>query len=267
MMEIIHDQCVRGQIRFAVFDMDGTLSLLRQGWQEIMVSAMMAELLQTPAHESEPELLGYVTDLVTRTTGQTASYQMICLFDEVLKRGGMPENPLVYKERYLARLDERIGPRIEALKAGRVTPEEMMVSGAREILEAMRDQGVRCYLVSGTYKPYVYDEANALQIASYFSGIYGALDNPDLYSKRLFMQELITTFLLDGHEVVSLGDGVTEIKEAKDAGAIAVGIASDETTRAGIDEHKRKLLIEAGADIIVPDFREHQELMAYLFNA
>ena len=266
MIEIIHDNCVRGHIRFAVFDMDGTLSLLREGWQEVMVSAMMAELLQTPTHESEPELFRYVTELVAQTTGQTASYQMVRLFDEVLKRGGLPENPLAYKERYLAQLEERIGPRVEALKAGRVTPEEMMVPGAREILEAMRARGVRCYLVSGTYKPYVYDEANALQITPYFSGIYGALDNPDLYSKRQFMQELLTTFLLDGCEVVSLGDGITEIKEAKEAGVIAVGVASNETARAGIDEHKRELLIQAGADIIVPDFREHQELMTYLFN-
>ena len=188
MMEIIHDQCVRGKIRFAVFDMDGTLSLLRQGWQEVMASAMMAELLQTPARESEPELLRYVTEMVTQTTGQTTSYQMVRLFDEVLKRGGMPENPLVYKERYLARLEDRIRPRIEALKAGRVTPEDMMVPGTREILEAMRARGVTCYLVSGTYKPYVYDEASALQITPYFSGIYGALDNPDLFSKRQFLR-------------------------------------------------------------------------------
>jgi phosphoglycolate phosphatase-like HAD superfamily hydrolase len=160
---------------------------------------------------------------------------MVRLFDEVLKRGGMPENPLVYKERYLARLEERIRPRIEALKAGRVTPEDMMVPGAREMLEAMRARGVTCYLVSGTYKPYVYDEADALQITPFFGGIYGALDNPDLYSKRQFMQELVTTFLLDGYEVVSLGDGITEIKEAKDA-ALAVGVAANETTRTGIDE-------------------------------
>jgi phosphoglycolate phosphatase len=142
MIDIIHDQCARGHIRFAVFDMDGTISLIREGWQEVMVSAMMTELLQIPTHESEPELLRYVTDLVTQTTGQTTSYQMVCLFDEVLKRGGMPENPLVYKERYLARLEERIRPRIDALKAGRVTPEEMMVPGTQEILDAMRARGV-----------------------------------------------------------------------------------------------------------------------------
>ena len=267
MMEIIHDQCARGHIRYAVFDMNGTLSLLRQGWPEVMATAMLAELRQTPAHESEPELFRYVTELVTQTTGQTTSYQMVCLFDEVLKRGGMPENPLVYKERYLAGLEERIRPRVEALKAGRVTPEDMMVPGAREMLQAMRARGVTCYLVSGTYKQYVYDEADALQITPYFSGIYGALDNPDLYSKRQFMQELVTTFLLDGYEVVSLGDGIAEIKEAKGAGALAVGVASNEATRTGIDVKKRELLIQAGADIIVPDFREPQELMTYLFDA
>ena len=69
------------------------------------------------------------------------------------------------------------------------------------------------------------------------------------------------------YEVVSLGDGITEIKEAKDAGALAVGVASNEATRTGIDETKRELLIQAGADIIVSDFREQQELMTYLFDA
>lgn len=266
MIEVIHDHCVRGYIRFAVFDMDGTLSLLREGWQEVMVSAMMTELLQTPAHESEPELHRYVTDLVTQTTGQTASYQLLRLADEVRNRGGLPKHTLIYKDRYLAQLDKRISPRIEALKAGRVTPEEMMVPGSLQILEAMRERGVRCYLVSGTYKPYVFDEANVLQITSYFSGIYGALDDPARFSKRQFLHELVTTYLLDGYEVVSLGDGITEMKEAKDAGGIAIGVASNEATRSGIDSKKRELLIQAGADIIVPDFREHQELMAYLFD-
>jgi phosphoglycolate phosphatase-like HAD superfamily hydrolase len=267
MIEIIHDHCLRGHIRFAVFDMDGTLSLLREGWQEVMVSAMMAELLRTPAHEGETELHHFVTELVTQTTGQTASYQLLRLADEVRKRGGLPEHPSIYKDRYLARLDKRIGPRIEALKAGRVTPEEMMVPGSQQILDAMRARGVRCYLVSGTYKPYVFDEADALQITPYFSGIYGGLDDPARFSKRQFLHELVTTYLLDGYEVVSLGDGITEIKEAKDAGGIAVGVASNEATRSGIDAKKRELLVQAGADIIVPDFREHQELIAYLFDA
>jgi hypothetical protein len=42
-------------------------------------------------------------------------------------------------------------------------------------------------------------------------------------------------------------------------------VASNEATRAGIDAWKRDRLIQAGADLIVPDFREHAELVHYLF--
>jgi hypothetical protein len=47
---------------------------------------------------------------------------------------------------------------------------------------------------------------------------------------------------------------------------IAVGVASDEKNRCGIDEWKRNRLIAAGADMIIPDFREAGLLEAYLFT-
>jgi phosphoglycolate phosphatase len=264
-MEIIYHETERGHIRCALFDFDGTLSLIREGWQQVMAEAMLAELMPTPNRESAPELRSYVAELVTRTTGQTTSYQMARLAAEVYKRGGRPEDSLVYKQRYLKRLGERINSRVEAIKAGRVLPDEMMVPGARAMLEAMCARGVRCYLLSGTYESYVLDEAEALQIAPYFEGIYGGQDDPMRFSKKHFMDQLVAEQDLDGSEFVSLGDGVTEIIETKLVGGIAIGVASNEATRTGIDERKRELLIQAGADIIVPDFREHQELVAYLF--
>jgi phosphoglycolate phosphatase-like HAD superfamily hydrolase len=142
----------------------------------------------------------------------------------------------------------------------------MMVPGARAMLEEMRARGVRCYLLSGTYEPYVLDEAEVLQVAEYFGGIYGGQDDPASFSKKHFMDQLVAEQDLDQNEFVSLGDGVTEIVETKLAGGIAIGVASNEATRTGIDERKRELLIQAGADIIVPDFLEHQELVAYLFE-
>jgi phosphoglycolate phosphatase-like HAD superfamily hydrolase len=266
MIEVIHDHTPRGHIRFAVFDMDGTLSLIREGWPEVMAEAMMNELRKTPECEDESALRQFVAELIAQTTGQTTSYQMACLGNEVRKRGGQPEASLIYKNRYLAQLGERIDRRIAALRAGQIDPDEMMVPGSREILQAMCAHNVRCYLVSGTYEPYVLNEAEALQITSYFEGIYGGQDDPTRFSKRQFMQNLREGYLLDGHEVVSLGDGITEIKEAKNANAIAVGVASRESTRTGIDEMKRQRLIQAGADVIVPDFREHRELVTYLFD-
>jgi phosphoglycolate phosphatase-like HAD superfamily hydrolase len=266
MMEIIYHEIKRGHIRCALFDFDGTLSLIREGWQQVMAQAMLAELLPTPNRDSEPELRSYIAELVAHTTGQTTSYQMARLAAEVYKRGGRPEDPLVYKQRYLKQLGERINSRVEAIKSGRVLPDEMTVPGARAMLEEMRARGVRCYLVSGTYEPYVLDEAEVLQITAYFEGIYGGQDDPTSFSKKHFMDQLIADQDLDHNEFVSLGDGVTEIIETKLAGGIAVGVASNEATRTGIDERKRELLIQAGADIIVPDFREHQELVAYLFE-
>jgi phosphoglycolate phosphatase len=266
-MEIIHNHLPCGRARFALFDMDGTLSLIREGWQQAMAETMMAELLQTPHHEDEPALGAMVIALITRTTGQTASFQMACLAEEVGKRGGQAQDPLVYKERYVKRLGERINGRVAALKAGRVAPDDMMVPGARAILDAMRERRVRCYLVSGTYEPYVLDEAAALDITRYFDGIYGAQDDPTLFSKKLFMQRLVAEHHLGRCEFVSLGDGSVEIKEAKSLGGIAIGVASNEATRTGVDLGKRDLLVRAGADIVVPDFREHQELMTYLFGA
>lgn len=266
MIEIVRDHWERRHIRFAVFDMDGTLSLIREGWQSVMVSAMLDELIQTPRHEPEPELRRFLFELVTQTTGQATSFQMTRLAEEVGKRGGQAQDPLIYKQRYLTRLGERISQRVADLKAGRVTPDDMMVPGARKMLDAMRARGVHCYLVSGTYEPYVLDEAAALEITTYFDGIYGAQDDPAHFSKRQFFARFVAEHCLRGDDWVSMGDGIAEIEEAKRVGGIAVGVASNEVERIGIDERKRTLLIAAGADIIVPDFREYDRLTAYLFD-
>ena len=51
------------------------------------------------------------------------------------------------------------------------------------------------------------------------------------------------------------GDGFVEIQEIRKAGGVAIGIASDEERRQGINAWKRGRLIEAGADVIIGDYR------------
>ena len=267
-IEVINPQIPRGHIRHALFDFDGTISLIREGWQGVMIPMMVEILRQTPKGRMEPEeeLERLVTDFVTRLTGKQTIYQMLRLCEEVRKRGGQPLDPLEYKRLYHERLWERIKGRVEALRTGRVEPDEMMVPGARAMLEALRARGVTCYLASGTDEPYVWDEARALRIDHYFAGIYGALDDWKSYSKRKVIERIIGENGLSGKEFASFGDGFVEIEEAKAVGGIAVGVASNEATRKGINEWKRKRLIEAGADIIVPDFREHERLVGYLLG-
>lgn len=264
-IEIINSHLSIGQIHHALFDFDGTVSLVREGWQGVMVPMMVEILLETPRHESEEELYAVVTEFVDRLTGKQTIYQMIQLCAEVRQRGGEPLPPLEYKWMYLDRLWERIKGRVLGLKSGQLAPKEMRVPGAVSMLEALRARDVTCYLASGTDEVYVRDEAAALGLLSYFAGIYGALDDYQNYSKKMVIARILGENDLSGPELVAFGDGFVEIEDTKAAGGIAVGVASDEVNRQGINEWKRNRLIQAGADLIIPDFRQHERLMAYLF--
>ncbi|MFZ5917402.1 MAG: HAD family hydrolase [Chloroflexota bacterium] len=263
-MEIINPHIQRGQVRYALFDFDGTLSLIRQGWQGVMIPMMVETLLETPHHETEAELTAVVTEFVDRLTGRQTIYQMLQLCEEVRRRGGQPLDALAYKWQYLDRLWARIASRVEGLKRGQIAPEEMTVPGALPMLEALRARGVTCYLASGTDQPYVLDEAAALGLAPYFAGIYGALDDYQSYSKKMVIERILRENHLSGPQLVTFGDGFVEIEDTQAVGGIAVGVASDEVRRQGIDEWKRHRLIQAGADLIIPDFRDHEKLLAYL---
>jgi phosphoglycolate phosphatase len=265
-IEIVNGGLARGRIKHALFDFDGTLSLIREGWQGVMLPMMVELLLQTPEHEDEATVESVVREYVMRLTGKQTIYQMIQLAEEIRKRGGQPLEPLAYKYMYLDRLGARIAGRIEGLKQGRIDPDSLMVPGSRAMLETISGRGAACYLASGTDEPFVLDEAAALGIAPYFASIYGAKDDYKSFSKKLLIDRIIAEHELSGPELVAFGDGFVEIEDTKRVGGIAVGVASDEARRTGIDEWKRTRLIEAGADLIVPDFREHEALVGYLWG-
>src|ERR1700689_3203322 len=105
--------------RAALFDFDGTLSLIRSGWIDVMVPMMVEILLDLKTGESEAELRAIVDDFVWRLTGKETIYQMMEFADHVAKRGGRALDPLEYKKMYLDLLWVRIESRIEDLKSGR----------------------------------------------------------------------------------------------------------------------------------------------------
>lgn len=266
MLEILNPDLVRGRIRHALFDFDGTISLIREGWQGIMIPMMVELLMETPDHEDQATVEAVVRDFVARLTGKQTIYQMIQLAEEVARRGGAPLEPLAYKYMYLDRLSTRVDVRLAALKAGAIDPDELMVPGSRAMLAALRDRGVRCYLASGTDEPFVLAEATALGVTPYFEGIYGAQDDYKSFSKKMVIDRIIAEHVLAGPEFVGFGDGYVEIEDTRRVGGIAVGVATDEARRTGIDEWKRRRLIEAGADLIVPDFGGHVALVRYLWG-
>lgn len=265
-LEIAHPDAVRGKFRFALFDFDGTLSLIREGWQDVMVPYFVDEIRTTPRCESRGDVDLVVREFVTRLTGKQTIYQCFQLAEEIRKRGGTPGEPLAYKHEYLARLWTRIQDRVAGLKSGDVFPERWLLRGAVEFLEALKARGVSLYLASGTDSQFVVDEARALRIDHYFGeNIYAALDDYKAFSKQQIIDRILSENNLHGPELLVVGDGYVEIENGKGAGGFAVGVASDEASPGGLDAWKRERLLKAGADIIVRDYADTAGLVRYLF--
>ncbi len=245
-----------GHIQFGLFDFDGTLSLIRAGWQEVMVSYLVEVLQGTGTTEMAWELEALVTDFVTELTGKQTIYQMIRLAEEVKRRGKQPSDPLAYKHEYLRRLWLRIEHRVDGLKDGSIAPVELLVPGSLQLLEALKEAGITLYLASGTDEPYVINEAAALGIGGYFAGIFGAIDDYKNFSKAMVIERLLSANNIDGSRLLGFGDGFVEIENVKAVGGTAVGVASDELGQQGLGQWKRQRLIQAGADLIIPDYQD-----------
>jgi phosphoglycolate phosphatase len=265
-IEVLRPDLPRGRFRSVLFDFDGTLSLIREGWPQVMIPMMVAVLRATGTQESDAELTRAVEEFVRRLNGRQTIYQMMQLADEVAKRGGTPLEPLAYKHRYHDLLMERIRGRLADLQAGTVKPEDWTVPGAHALLDALRRRGLTLYLASGTDLKFVRHEAELLGVAAYFGEhIYGALDDYRSFSKQMIIDRILRENDLHGEQLLGFGDGFVEIEEVKKVGGVAVAVASDEVLRHGVNAWKRNRLVEAGADIVIPEYRRHERLLGYLF--
>jgi phosphoglycolate phosphatase-like HAD superfamily hydrolase len=265
-IEVLRPDLPRGKFHSVLFDFDGTLSLIREGWPQVMIPMMVGVLRETRTQESEDELTAAVEEFVMRLNGRQTIYQMIQLAEEVRRRGGRPLAPLEYKHRYHSLLMERIRGRIRDLESGSARPAGWTVPDSHEFLEQLVARGVTLYLASGTDLKYVRHEAELLDLARFFGPrIYGALDDYKNFSKKMIIERILDEHHLQGDELLGFGDGFVEIEEIKRVGGVAVAVASDEVRRRGINAWKRNRLIEAGADIVIPEYRCRQELLKYLF--
>jgi phosphoglycolate phosphatase-like HAD superfamily hydrolase len=266
-IEIVSPDLPRGRFSHVLFDFDGTLSLIREGWPQVMIPMMVSVLRETDTKESDSELTTAVEDFVMRLNGRQTIYQMIQLAEEVQKRGGRPLEPLAYKHRYHDLLMERIHGRLDALERGAATPEDWAVPGSHALLADLKRRGLTLYLASGTDLKYVHEEAELLGLTPYFGEhIYGALDDYQNFSKKMVIERILKDHDLHGDQLLGFGDGYVEIEEVKRAGGVAVAVASDEAKRQGVDAWKRQRLIRAGADIVIPEYRRGPRLLDYLLT-
>ena len=134
-----------GSVRHVLFDFDGTLSVLRQGWEPVM-EAVMIEAICTGKKPSQ-ELIAEVREYIDLSTGTLTILQMQWLANKVISFG-MEKNPLsaeAYKRNYLRALMVSVSARLEALENGTACVEDYLIQGSLEFIRGLAEKGVTLY--------------------------------------------------------------------------------------------------------------------------
>lgn len=266
--EVLNPRVRRGPFRAALFDFDGTLSLIREGWPRVMIG-MMVERLRGLALAAEPAdvLWGLVERFVMELNGHPTVVQMERFAREIQARGGAPEPADVYLADYLDRLMRVVRQRWDVLERGIARPAAWVVPNAHAILDDLQTRGVPVYLASGTDLDAVRYEGALLDVLAPFGPrVYAPHPADPTFSKGRVADDILTALGIRGEQLVGFGDGVVETKEVKRVGGVMVGVASAEPGESGVHPGKRERLAAAGADVIVPDYGCAAVLLRWLWG-
>jgi rfaE bifunctional protein kinase chain/domain len=261
-------------LKHAIFDADGTVSTLREGWEQIMAPMMIKTILGGKYEEADESLYnkvkGAVTELIDKTTGIQTLKQMKILLGLIREFGFVPEDQMLdeygYKEIYNNDLMEMVKKREGKLHSGELMIEDLTIKNALPFIKKLHDRGIKLYLTSGTDEADVKHEASVLRYDSLFEGrIYGATGDINFEAKKQVLDGILDSIGdSEAASIVTFGDGPVEIRETHKRGGTTVGVASNELRRYGLNQSKRTRLIKAGADIIVPDFSQSGQLFGLL---
>jgi phosphoglycolate phosphatase-like HAD superfamily hydrolase len=230
----------RHRISHVVFDFDGTLSWLRHGWPEIMAGLFREHVRLLPA-ESEEVLHELLLRELLALNGKPSIHQMERCAELARERGGNSPVPQELLKEYHRRLEAAIEERTQVIRSNPNRHDDFIVHGVRQVLDALQARRLQLFILSGTEQDRVCQEAALLDLTRYFGEhIYGSTPGPK----------------------------PVEIRLAKEVGALAVGVASDENQNGSGQPDKIKLpqLREAGADVLVPDYRDASALFHHLLG-
>ena len=261
-------------IKHAIFDHDGTISTLREGWEHIMAPMMIKAVLGDKFHEADETLYhkieSRVREFIDKTTGIQTLMQMKILLDIIREFGCVPEDQILdefgYKEIYNNDLMQMVCEREKKLIGSELSVADFTIKNAVPFLTKLQNTGVKLYLASGTDEEDVKHEAAILGYDDLFEGgIFGAVGDINKEAKKIVLDRILDMIgESENGQIATIGDGPVEIRETHKRGGITIGVASNELKRFGLNQIKRTRLIKAGADIIIPDFSQYAELLNLL---
>jgi len=257
-MKIIKTKKSLSPIKAVVMDFDGTISTLRKGWEDIMLPMFLEFIFS--GEEQNDKTLSEVADYIDSSTGIQTIHQMNWLANRVKNNKNSERDGWWYKQEYNNRLMIPVNERTHDINTGKKNADDFMLIGSLEFLKCLKNKGIPIYIASGTDTEDVKKEADILGVTPYVINIAGAKKNEISCSKEAVLKKLIQNIGLPAEQIMVIGDGKVEISLAAKSGAFAVGIASDEEKREGINPLKEPRLINAGANIIIGDYKEREEI-------
>jgi rfaE bifunctional protein kinase chain/domain len=273
-IEVVRKWESRPQIIHAIFDHDGTISTLREGWELIMAPMMIKAIMGEKYLSAEESLLRKVKvrvdEYIDKTTGIQTLAQMKGLVEMVREFGFVPEENILdefgYKKIYNDELLIMVNERSRKFNNGELSVDDFTIKGALPLLKKLYSSGVKLYLASGTDEEDVKKEAEVLGYEHLFEGrIYGATGDVNKEAKKIVLDRILDIIGESASgKVATFGDGPVEIRETRKRSGITIGVASNELKRFGLNAKKRTRLIKAGADIIIPDFSQYQNILSLL---
>ena len=264
----LRDFAPRPEIAHVVFDFDGTLSWLRHGWPDIMVNLFLEYFPFRPGDDPvaiRERLLAEILSL----NGQPTLQQMRLFSGQMSALGAMVPRPEELLVEYQWRLDEVIEERSQRVIDGLAFPDHFVVFGARALLRQLAERNIALTILSGTLEDRVREEAALLQLAPFFEDrIYGSPPDSTGFTKRMVLERILADYGLVGGQLLSFGDGPVEIRHTADLGGLSVAVASDEEVNgSGVPApRKARQLTEAGAHLLVADYRNPDELLDLLLG-
>ena len=254
----------RPQISHIVFDFDGTVAWLKHGWPNIMANLLVPYFLN-----QTNETLCRLRAEILALNGKPPIFQIRRCLDLAREPGkNLPEPEQLLKE-YAVKLGEAVKDRTAEIRRGEVSPESFLVHGTITLLNQLRDRDLTLIILSGTEQERVHEEAELLDLKPYFGRhIYGSTSDLLASSKEAVISRLLVEENIAGEHLLAFGDGPVEIQVTKQVGGLAVGVASDENVNGSgsMDPQKQKLLKKAGADVLIPDYRDASALVECLFG-
>ncbi|MDB6055161.1 MAG: putative phosphatase [Verrucomicrobiales bacterium] len=252
-----------------IFDFDGTLSWIRHGWPGIMLR-LFREWLPPQEGETEQALDDLLMRDILSLNGKPTIHQTRSFASIYNARTTRNVDPDLLLEDYQRRLDAAIASRSQNIQTGENQVDDFVVWGARDFLNKLLERKLTLIILSGTIEHRVREEAELLQLSPYFkSHIYGGHSGPGTFTKRAVIDRLMVEEKIEGHHLVSFGDGPVEMAETVAVGGLSIGVASNEELNGSgiMDDFKKDQLTQAGASMLIADFQNPDFLLSRIFGS